>query len=203
MKPYYQHAGITIYHGDCRDILPSLGRVDAVITDPPYGIEYRRSNWDKNIPMNWLPLSQSIAGIVAFTTGPLTIWEYPVPDWVMCWGRPASNSRTSHGSFNHWTPILVYGKGTWNPDFISLHAAQIGNENLGINHPCPKPVKLMRWLLEGATVGGGCVVDPFCGSGTTLVAAKDLNRYAIGIETEENYCEIAAKRLSQEVFDFK
>jgi len=194
-KPYYDHAGITIYHGDCREILPTLEPVDAVITDPPYGLHFQGEAWDANM-VDWLTMARKAAPVVAFTTAPTTMWDYPRPDWVMCWARQGSMSRTAHGTFNHWTPVLVYGKGTWNPDFITIHAVESGNRSLGIRHPCPKPEKLMRWLIGGV---GGTILDPFMGSGTTLVAAKQLWRRAIGIEIEEKYCEIAVKRLSQEM----
>ena len=199
MKPYYSHAGIEIYHGDCREILPTKS-AHAIFTDPPYGLNFRDSNWDREIP-KWLVLARDSAPLVVFTTAPTTMWEYPRPDWVLCWARPAAMSRTAYGGFNHWTPILVYGReGYWNPDLKSIHAMVIGNRNIGIDHPSPKPQELMRWLIEGAEAP--TIIDPFMGSGTTLRAAKDLGRRAIGIEIEEKYCEIAAKRLSQEVLEF-
>ena len=201
MKPYYDHAGIVIYHGDCREVLPSLS-AKAVISDPPYGVNFRGNAWDSEIP-DWIGLARIAAPIVAFSTGTLTMWDYPRPDWVLCWARPASNSRSKVGGFSHWSPILVYGAGKWDVDFLSIHAMAVGNENLGLEHPSPKPEKLMKWLIEGCSESGDVILDPFMGSGTTLRAAKDLGRRAIGIEIEEKYCEIAAKRLSQEVMSFE
>lgn len=198
MKPYYEHKGIVIYHGDCREVLPEL-EADAVVTDPPYGLKFRETYWDAEIP-KWLELARSMSPLVIFTTAPTTLWDYPRPNWVLCWARPAAMSRTSYGTFNHWTPVVVYGKGKWNPDFKSIHAMVVGNENAGLQHPSPKPEELMRWLIEGTEAQ--TILDPFMGSGTTLRAAKDLGRRAIGIEIEERYCEIAAKRLSQEVLSF-
>lgn len=198
MRPYYEHGGITIYHGDCREILPSVTG-EAVITDPPYGVGFKGKEWDATLVVGWLPLARAAAPVVAFTTSQTTLWDYPRPDWVLCWNRLAAQSRTVFGTFSHWTPVLVYGKGSWPTDTKTIHAPTVGAQNKGIDHPSPKPQELMRWLILGATEIGGMVLDPFMGSGTTLRAAKDLNRKAIGIEIEEKYCEIAAQRLSQEV----
>ena len=192
MKPYYERDGITIYHGDCREIMPGL-EADVVVTDPPYGLRFREEGWDAEVPGWWLPLAQEAAPSVLFTTAPTTQWDYPRPDWVAGWFRPASNSRSKLGGFCHWTPVLVYGPAKFKTDTISLHAIAHHSPRW-VEHPCPKPLALMRWLV--ATVPG-TVLDPFMGSGTTLVAARDLGRKAIGIEIEERYCEIAAKRMSQ------
>lgn len=199
MKPYYEQAGITIWHADCRDVLPTLeaGSVDAVITDPPYGVAFRGNTWDADIP-DWLNESRRVALITMFTTGLLTLWQYPQPDWVCCWYREASNSRSLLGGFSHWSPILVYGKPRFKVDSIKLHAIQHAAPK-GIGHPTPKPLALARWLVVNASIEGAMIMDPFLGSGTTLVAAQQLGRRAIGIEIEERYCEIAARRLSQQV----
>ena len=195
MKPYYQDESVTIYHGDCRDILPSIGKVDLVLTDPPDGVELRHEGWDYDIPV-WLPSAREVADTVIFTTAPLTMWAYPPPDWVLSWHRPASSSRRPDGKFNHWTPILVYGKWECWIDILSLHA--IANARAkGFGHPCPKPHKLFEWLVGGTSAQ--TIVDPFMGSGTTLEAAKLQGRKAIGIEIEERYCEIAANRCRQMV----
>jgi len=201
LKPYYDEGGITIFLGDCRDILPTLGPVDLVLTDPPYGLRFRENEWDNSIP-DWLRLARAVAPIVIFTTAPTTLWDYPRPDWVMCWARPASNSRAISGGFNHWSPVVVYGSVKFPVDLLSLHAIANAADKWNI-HPSPKPIRLMRWLVEYGCTPGGLIVDPFMGSGTTLRAAKDLGRKAIGIEVEEKYIEIAIKRLQQNVFDFK
>lgn len=197
MTPYYQEDGITIYHGDCREVMPTLD-ADLICTDPPYGVDFRGETWDSEIP-EWLTAARHACPLVAFTTAPTTMWDYPKPDWVLCWYRPAAQSRTSQGGFNHWTPVLVYGEHKMQVDTINLHA-MANAQHSGFEHPCPKPERLMRWLING--LGGESVADPFMGSGTTLVAAKNLGRKAVGIEIEERYCEIAAKRLAQRVLDF-
>lgn len=194
VTPYYSDDLVTIYHGDCREWMPEA---DAVVTDPPYGLDFRGEVWDGAIP-EWLPLARSVAPIVAFTTAPTTVWDYPRPDWMACWARPASNSRAVSGGFNHWTPVLIYGKAKFPTDLISLHAIANATE-AWVTHPSPKPIRLMTWLVANTTPEGGTVLDPFVGSGTTLLAAKSLGRKSIGIEIEERYCEIAAQRCAQEV----
>lgn len=205
MRPYYQDSLVTIYHGDCREVLEDQDcqeRWDdsmAVITDPPYGLDFRGEKWDAAIPTieTWLPKMREL-GVTVVITAPTTMWDYPRPDWVLCWTRPGSTSRTAYGAFNHWSPCLVYGRGSWNPDYKRIPSIQQQIENRGIGHPSPKPQELMRWLVMGTE---GIILDPFMGSGTTLRAAKDLGRRAIGIEIDERYCEIAAERCRQEVLD--
>lgn len=193
MTPYYSEGGITIYHVDCREILPEVS-AEAVVTDPPYGVGF--AGWDGEVPLWWLDLARACSPMVVFTTAPTTLWDYPRPDWVLCSARPGSTSRSAFGGFNHWTPVLVYGKGAWSPDIHTQPDCVRVVQNRGLDHPCPKSLSLMTWLVRGTT---GRVVDPFLGSGTTLEAAKNLGREAIGIEIEERYCEIAAKRLAQGV----
>jgi site-specific DNA-methyltransferase (adenine-specific) len=195
VKPYYQDGSVTIYHGDCREVLPTV-EYKCTLTDPPYGLGFRGEAWDAKIPdiESWLPFVRT-AGTTVVITAPTTMWDYPRPDWVLCWTRPGSTSRTAYGAFNHWSPCLVYGRGRWNPDSKRIPSIQQQVENRGIFHPSPKPQELMRWLVLGTE---GVVLDPFAGSGTTLRAAKDLGRKAIGIEIDERYCEIAAERCRQE-----
>jgi len=194
---YYSDDSVAIAHADCREVLPLLPPVDLVLTDPPYGLDFRSAEWDGDIPSWWLAAAREIAPIVAFTTAPTTVWDYPRPDWVLCWHREAANSRTAYGGFNHWTPILVYGRGGPSPDTLTLHAIANAQRN-GYEHPSPKPIRLAYWLIEGFPAAA-LILDPFMGSGTTLRAAKDLGRKAIGIEIEERYAEIAAKRMAQGV----
>lgn len=197
MEPYYQSDGVTLYHGDCREIMHTM-KPDVVLTDPPYGVGFRGEPWDQSIPQWWLPMALSVSKLVAFTTAPLTIYDYPKADWIGCWVRQAATSRTVHGAFNHWSPILVYGKPIWKCDTVSLHA--IANRSLDAGeHPSPKPYRLAKWMTCSLSKPGDVVLDPFSGSGTFLVEARAEGRVAIGIEIEERYCEIAAKRLSQGV----
>ena len=205
MKPYYEHAGITIYHGDCREILLTLGPVDLVLTDPPYGIGVTRMTLGNGN-------RQVFRGSEA--------WDDSTPDlsWVISSGLPAI---VWGGNYFQLPPSrcwFVWDKGTGSNDFADCELAWTNLDStvrkyfqswVGANakesydkdrfHPTQKPVGLMKWCLN--RLGDGLILDPFMGSGTTLVAAKNLNRRAIGIEIEERYCEIAAKRLQQEVLD--
>ena len=196
--PYYSRDGITIYHGDCREILPHL-KADVVISDPPYGVGY--AEWDADIPdLRWLELARESAPVVLFTPGNGIQYRYPAPDWTLAWARPGSVQHAANKCFSHWEPILVYGK---NPMKVDCRVFSPNGDEQTWGHPCSKPLSVMRWLVAEGCQDGGTILDPFMGSGTTLVAAKLEGRRAIGIEIEERYCEIAAKRLSQGVLNFE
>ena len=196
MKPYYQDDAVTIYLGDCREILPQLEPVDLVLTDPPYGVGY--AEWDSRLIEGWLDICLKLSPLVLVITGTTHCEDYPRADWILSWARPGSVQRANGGGFSHWEPIKVYGRNPFDVD-CKVFLADTRAGDLG--HPCPKPLSVMKWLIEGSKISG-IILDPFMGSGTTLRAAKDLGRKAIGIEIEEKYCEIAARRMSQEVLDF-
>ena len=194
MKPYYDDGQITIYHGDCREILPTLEPVDLVLTDPPYGM--KKAGWDQQIiPVgSWLPDARKL-GPTALFTGVKGMFDYPKPDWIAAWVRVGSTQRNgSLQGFNNWEPILLYDVAKVPNDVFSVPNFPDADAS---DHPTPKPQKLMRLIL--GRLATTTVLDPFMGSGTTLRAAKDLGLKAIGIEIEERYCEVAVKRLAQEV----
>lgn len=212
IRPYYEHAGITIYNADCRDILSELAGIDAVITDPPYGCSYRQGGGEGCKP-KWRKrhVNIPIAGDAA-PFDPSCLLHFPV---VVLFGANnfADRLPASRG-WVYWDkkPDLGandFGDGelVWtNQDrvirgFRHRWAGVIRSSQNGerVWHPTEKPVALMRWLIEDYATSAECILDPFMGSGTTLVAAKQLGRRAIGIEIEEKYCEIAVGRLSQEV----
>ena len=202
IKPYYQDEWATIYHGDCREILPQLDPVDLVTTDPPYGVgfKYESHNDSREGYAEWalscFHLYRERSQITMLTTGIRNLWLYPAPDWVLCWAKPGSTRRSDLGGFNEWEPVLMYGKRRIYNDFKYL--PDCANHLKGKSeHPCPKPLTLYKWLIQQAGEVR-TVLDPFMGSGTTLRAAKDLAVKSIGIEIEEKYCEIAVKRLRQE-----
>lgn len=221
LKPYYDHAGITIFHGDCREILPKLPKVDLVLTDPPYGVNFKgkstkhtKRDMDGYLSISdgpeivsdvVVPVMEICIGIarVVVTPGTRNCFKYPEPTAIGCIFYP-SGAGLGRWGFTCSQPILYYGADPYlahgmghRPDSFSTTA------NAGVTeHPCEKPIGVMRWLVVKGSLEGELILDPFMGSGTTLVAAKQLGRRAIGIEIEEKYCEIAAKRLAQSVLDF-
>ncbi len=215
VKPYYDQDGIVIYHGDCREVLPTLDpeSVDLLITDPPYnyGKDYGVQHNDAMAPRDfeeWLTLCFAEAslrlkegGSVYFTCSSQMMrlcesWEFlRFRQWLI-WNWKQT-----------WEPVYYGGKGSFRtkkgtfPD-SAVFTIPTPQRNFaeGRHHICQRPEKLMRaWLYRSS---GDLILDPFMGSGTTLVAAKNLGRRAIGIEIEEKYCEIAAERLRQRVMQF-
>lgn len=226
MKPYYESNGITIYHGDCREVLPTLDKVDLVLTDPPYGIAYRAGRQRDNLKGAAIagdasleilrgawPLIEStlmddrhfyvfadpaMAGAVA---------DIVQPKQHLCWdkGDQGTMGELEAGYGKAWE-VILYGMKGRRPLYYANNGGRPRNilrfdwaANYDPVHPTVKPVSLLSRLVQLSSLPGETVLDPFMGSGTTLRAAKDLGRKAIGIELEERYCEIAARRLDQEV----
>ena len=222
MKPYYDHAGITIYHADCREVWPTLGRFDLLLTDPPYGVSgnqktkaCNREGGQKNKYSSFVDSFEYVRDIVIpivdkamnccvraiITPGNVCFTLYPRPSSFGCIWQPCSVGLQPWGRADS-QPILYYGKSPYGGKSLPSQKCSFVLYNAHpnkFNHPCPKPIKLWRQLLKSGSKRGQTVIDPFMGSGTTLVAAKEQGLKAIGIEIEEKYCEIAAQRLSQEV----
>jgi len=207
MKPYYEDSAVVIYHGDCREILPELGQFDLLLTDPPYGVDFKGKatkrtkasggyiSGDNTLGCIVVPQCLQICECGIVFTGNRLLHAYPKPRDIGCVYCPAGVGCGPWG-FTCFHPILFYGKRRGGPRSPSSFVSHYTSPPCG--HPCPKPVEWMRWCIA---IAGNIktILDPFMGSGTTLRAAKDLNRKAIGIELEEKYCEIAANRMSQEV----
>lgn len=227
MKPYYEHGGITIYHGDAREVLPTLGPVDLVLTDPPYGVGYVTSRRSRSDPLvapiagdgdlcmvaDVMPLLDQVLQNdrhAYLFAAPLRIGEclsligdYWQVKNVLVWdkGEAGTVGDLEAGYGWNWEPVIYASKGRRalnGPRPRTIYRYDWSGTRDPV-HPTVKPVGLLRWLMTKSTQLDETVLDPFMGSGTTLRAAKDLGRRAIGIEIEEKYCEIAAKRLSQEV----
>lgn len=192
MKPYYEHAGITIYHGDCREILPHI-QADVMVTDPPY----------PNGSGHFVEAIEAAESVLLRFAGEhcLVFWDELAPPPVVLplvavhvWHRTNTNRPDNYEAIYEF-----HRDGRKRASRVMAHAViAVGltgcHEATG--HPTQKNTRLMRELLLRTE---GSVVDPFMGSGTTLRAAKDLGRQAIGIDVEERWCEVAAKRLRQEV----
>ena len=200
MKPYYQDKWVTIYHGDCREILPQLQEVELVLTDPPYGIDanrmtlgsgvhkfHRGGDWDETRPIDVIKQLLSLHTEMAVFGGNYYTDILPPNNKWLVWHKLNDGLSFSEAELiwtNYAPNIRVYSK------YVAGRQKQ---------HPTEKPVELLYWCLSYSMAK--FVLDPFLGSGTTAVACKG-SRKCIGIEIEEKYCEIAAKRCCQEVMDF-
>jgi DNA modification methylase len=208
---YYEeeNPSLKIYCGDCLEILPLLPNVDLVVTDPPYGIGYgyltyndTRENLDFLIS-GFIPKVRERASICAVFSGVNNLQKYPVADWTIAWHWRGTNTYGKYG-INQWQPIICYGKdlkgfgsinGILKSDAIYYEGGNCDEVKKFENHPCPKNVGIMKRIIVRLSNDWQSILDPFLGSGTTLVACKELNRNGIGIEISEKYCDIAKKRL--------
>jgi site-specific DNA-methyltransferase (adenine-specific) len=216
MKPYYEEAGITIYHGDCREILPQLGRFDLLLTDPPYGIGFVHSGKGGCLAKSTVFGGVSVIGDdVPFEPAHLL----DVADKVVMWGAnhyadklPASSSwliwdKREGMCENDQADCELAWSNIGGPARLLRHywngMLKASEKGVPRVHPTQKPVSLMKWCISRVQIAACSLVDPYAGSGTSLVAAKDLGILATGIELEEKYCEIAANRLRQSVLNFE
>ena len=255
MKPYFQDEWVTIYHGDCREILPELPKVDLVLTDPPYGTT--ACEWD-NLPdlgLLWrqlLAIGRDISTYVFTTSQPFTtdlinsnrsMFRY---EWVWNKDKAGNILSSNHQPMKVHENILIFyqklgvfnkqlteariqnirpmgklykerdsivGVKNWqhskhrdnakrNPkSIINISSVSAECNNINRVHPTQKPIALFSYLMETYSNLNSLILDPFLGSGTTAYCAKKLNRKCIGIEIEEKYCEIAANRCRQGVFN--
>jgi site-specific DNA-methyltransferase (adenine-specific) len=228
VKPYYEHAGIKIFHGDAKDSFlyaGHVGTVVAVLTDPPWGTDTacnaqrftrKSSPWWTNVDTTKIIAHEQIAGDTEeFDTrpwikGPAILWgannftrHLPHSNGWLIWDKRKNAEDMAENGWPlgeaelAWTNVIGATR-----VFRNLWSGLLRSSEKGeFYHPTQKPVALMEWCIKFLPAEA-LILDPFMGSGTTLRAAKDLGRRAIGIEIEEKYCEIAAKRLSQEVFSF-
>jgi len=218
MKPYYQDEWVTQYCGDARDVLPEIdGTFSAIITDPPWPGTEETCN-PGNPPYDIIPvfneaaqffsgLSDRLIVILGCDTDPRFLLAVPeeYPYLLTCWLRrvpPSYRGNILYGA------DIAYAFGqprahehTSNILKSETYSVSAGRRDKINTHPCFRPLKTMRWLVANFTQEGETIIDPFSGSGTTLLAAKETGRKAVGIELEEKYCEIAAKRCRQMVME--
>ncbi len=209
VKPYYQDDHVTIYHEDCREILPGL-EFDVVVTDPPYGIGWTVPAYNGGRPHDGIKNDDDTSArdhvLAHIGNKPAVVFGSPVAQipkgvkQVLVWakGPDAGIFGTVGGWRRDWEAIYLLGD--WPAEPAARSSVLRTHDGLGSYltgaHPHAKPPSIMYRLIESTS---GVILDPFMGSGTTLRAAKDLGRKAIGIEIDERYCEIAAKRMAQEV----
>lgn len=261
MQPYYEANGITLYHGDCLEVMPYLisrgVQVNATICDPPYGST--SCSWDQVIPFdamwrNIKGLNKPKAAMALFGSEPFSTLlrmsnlDWYKYDWIWEKGAMSNFQQANKRPLNEIENIVVFGNGgiIYNPQMelrdkpldkrnwkydkskasnqlnhfssrqdttkkilteryptnvLRFNSCADECNNTNRIHATQKPLLLMQYLIRTYTNPGDMVLDFTSGSGTTLRAAKNLGRRAIGIEIEERYCEIAAQRLSQEVME--
>ena len=220
MKPYYQDEHVTLYHGDCREC-PAWLAADALVTDPPYGVEWKQRLGDGRKPREQDYILNVVKGdtdtsarddaLAAWGPKPAIVfgsWRVQRPPNVrsmLIWHKEGSYPGPLNAAFftNH-EEIYVIGEG-WRKSAPPLRSVITTTGHSGqaarrVGHPTPKPVGLMEQLIDRCPPG--VIADPFAGSGSTLIAARNLGRKSIGVECEERYCELIAHRLDQGAFDF-
>lgn len=219
--PYYADEWVTLYHGDCLEVMPLLGRgASAVLTDPPYGLSGSSGTinvgraksvyagaWADDldavrcvfVPAVTMALALC-GGRGAVTPGTPHCFEYPKPTDIAAILQPRTAGMSKWGRAT-WQPVLLYGR----DPRVGLTIQPLTFTSVGprarVKHPCPKAEDVAGWLVNRITLAGESILDPFAGSGTFLRAAKDARRAAIGIEIEERFCEIAADRCAQDCLD--
>lgn len=230
VTPYYQDDHATLYMGDCRDILPALEPADLIVTDPPYGVEFRSNR--RGDKFDFIAEDDDPSGMAslvgeairsnlkryrhAYVFGPLDfsplvaagiVQEPMALIWdkgILGMGNLALPWASQHEDIQFMVAVKSkanVGKGEGRLAARlrrgSILSHQRPNSAGATRHPTEKPVPLLRELIESSSCFGETVLDPFVGSGSTLVAATLEGRYSIGIELEEKYCEVAATRLAR------
>jgi len=214
VSPFYDRDGITIYNADCRQVLPFLDRFDLLLTDPPYGIgeargknksrdnqavarDYGSAEWDDAPPDRWLLDQMRQLSEWQIVFGGNFFELPPSPCWLV-WHKKdcASDFADCELAWTNRTGAVRYHRHLWS----GYWQEDMGNKDVRV-HPTQKPLSLMKWCCS-LVPDAKSVLDPFMGSGTTLVAAKLLGLRAVGIEINREYCEAAVERLRQGVLDF-
>lgn len=195
-----------LHLGDCVALMQDMDdqSVDAAIFDPPYGNNTPYASYEDTpeklaeLVADFMPHVLRVAKRVLITCGVANIQIYPKADWVLSWNTPAGAGSGVWG-FCCWQPVLAYGKDPYlqanlgrRPDSLTMTVASEHND-----HPCPKPLNVMRWLVRRGSLPGETVFDPFMGSGTTGVACRMEGRGFVGIELDPAYYVIAQKRVME------
>lgn len=242
MRPYYEDDAVTIFHGDCLEIIGRL-EADAVVTDPPYGTSYYATDTDAMTPQLLRNMRNKFRAVAVFGYAErlVRLCDGSAPDeWVTWWPSNAACRGVNYSGLRREAEhIAIFGdvrrlydlrqprasanstalirrnyvgansRGTFKGELNSRRYGDVWTDAApGLaflshlrQHPNEKSLAVMTRLVEGLTSPGDTVLDPFAGSGTTLRAAKNIGRKAVGVEIDEHYCEVAARRCAQEVLD--
>ena len=223
IAPYYQDDAVTLYHGDCREIMPELKGIDAIVSDPPYGIEFSYGDRKKSAQIDPKHCTHKNSPIFGdnkpFDPEHLLKFAGPKMSVVLCGGNHFAQRLPESGSFLCWYKACGQGSASIFSDaefiwtnrrnarcvfhFFWMGAMRAGEGSSSKSkrlHVSQKPVELMIWLIATCRIGlGKTVLDPYMGSGSTGVACVRTGRKFVGIEIDEGHCEVAAKRLQAEV----
>jgi DNA modification methylase len=227
VTPYYSDDAVTIYHGDCRDILPGLPNnvADLLVTDPPYGIDFRSQapggmtvrGDGTHVAVRMLREALFYSSMVLRADAHVLLfsgWQgwpafqeatgaYFTVRNALIWHKGGGGAGNILANYIRDYEVILYAAGYEGRDIggVGAYSSVLTHKKVGRTrtHPTEKPVDLLRYLVDRHAPSAGLVLDPFMGSGSTLVAAREAGRKAIGVEIEERYCEAAAQRCQQEV----
>lgn len=207
MKPYYEDDWVALYHGDCLELADVWTGADVLVTDPPYGVAFRSAwrsaedRFDKIAGDETVSARNTVLEVwgdkpaLVFGT-----WRAPRPDGIrqrLIWAKgddPGLGDLSMPWGYGD-EEIYVLGDGWTGKRRTNVYrmpkVAAVNNPG----HPTPKPIPLMESIIDDGVPSRWLIADPFAGSGSTLIAARNLGRKAIGVELEEKYCELIAKRL--------
>ena len=207
----------TLILGDCLEVMPTLGRFDAVVTDPPYGVNYEGSktkhgsngfayasfdDTPENISAICVPAVRMAVGkarSAIVTPGNANAFKYDEPRSLGVIYYP-SGANSGPWGFVCSQPLFYYGKDPYLAKALGSRPnafATTEATDRTIQHPCPKPLKTVEWMVARVSLAGETILDPFMGSGTTLVACQRMGRAGTGIEIDKDYWEIACRRVEE------
>ncbi len=206
-------SNVQLYLGDCLEVMKTIaaGSIDAVITDPPYGINFKYQNYNDDSGQYEQMMQVFVAEASRIVgDGPVFVWQAMInADKWHHWFPPGFRIFAACKSFVQyrptavqysWDPVIWWGKPKTKPsvyskDYHEQRKAPFGKNRERIEHPCPRPLEQVEYIVKLVTLEGGTVGDFFMGSGTTGVACVHTGRNFIGVEISENYFHVAEKRI--------